>query len=206
MDRVPCRAVLDEEISRSASTTLREISERVCDSALRAIVVQHREGILKRRWKVAWFGWACDARDGAEIFVNGPEVVIRQVAETRPGHGLEKICAEWSRNASRVNDSCWAGRVEVIQVHARPHDLNKFGKRVASYGQSSFIRCQVAGDDVRGAWRYGAKIPAAAKVGRRIDYRRLAKVWVLVRQELSDRRASAVALVAGDVCVDDIAA
>src|SRR4029077_3940148 len=33
----------------------------------------------------------------------------------------------------------------------------------------------------------------------------LAKVWILAWQELSDRRASAVALIAGDVRVDDIA-
>jgi len=96
--------------------------------------------------------------------------------------------------------------VEVIQVHASPHDLNKFGKRVASYGQSCFIRCQVAGDYVRGAWCYCTKIPTATKVGRWIDYRRLAKVWILAWQELSDRRAGAVALIARDMCVDDIAA
>jgi hypothetical protein len=168
--------------------------------------VEHRERILKRSWKVAWVGWAGDAGDGAEIFVDGAQIVIGQVAETRPRHGLEKVRAERSRNAARINGSSWAGRVEVIQVCACPHDLNKFGKRVAAYGQSGFIRCQVARDYVRGAWRYCAKIPAAAKVGGRIDYRRLAKVWILAWQELIDRRAGAVALIAGDVCVDDIAA
>jgi len=96
--------------------------------------------------------------------------------------------------------------VEAIQVRARPHDLNKFGKRVATYGQSSFIRCQVAGDDVGGAWSYRAKISATPEVGRRIDYRRLAKVWILAWQELIDCRAGTVALIAGDMCVDDIAA
>jgi len=96
--------------------------------------------------------------------------------------------------------------VEVIQVHARPHDLNKFRKRVASHGESRFIGCQVTGDDMGGAWRYGAKISAATKVGRRIDYRRLAKVWIAAWEKLSERRASAVALIARDVCVDDIAA
>jgi len=132
--------------------------------------------------------------------------MIRQVAETRPGHCLEKVCAERSWNAAGVNDSRWTGRVEVIQVDARSHNLNKFHERVASYGQTSFIRCQVAGDYVRGAWRYCTKISAATKVGRRIDYRRLAKVWIAAWQELSERRAGAVALIAGDMCVDDIAA
>jgi hypothetical protein len=96
--------------------------------------------------------------------------------------------------------------MEVIHVHTRPHNLNKFRKRVASYGQSSFIGCQVAGDDVRGAWRYCTKISAATKVGRRIDYGWLAKIWISPRLELSERRAGAMALVAGDVRVDDIAA
>ncbi len=52
---------------------------------------------------------------------------------------------------------------------------------------------------MRGAWCYGAKIPAATKVRRRIDYCGLAKVWILAWQELSERRAGAVALIAGDV-------
>jgi hypothetical protein len=95
--------------------------------------------------------------------------------------------------------------MEVIQVRARPHNLNKFGKRVATYGQSSFIGCQVAGDDVRSAWCYRAKISAATEVGRRIDYRRLAKVRILAWQELIDCRAGTVTFIAGDVCVDDIA-
>jgi hypothetical protein len=96
--------------------------------------------------------------------------------------------------------------MEVIQVHAGPHDQNKFGKGVAAYGQSGFIGCQVAGDDVRGAWRNGTEIPAATKVGRSIDYRRLAEVWIAAWQELSERRAGAVALIARHVRVDDIAA
>jgi hypothetical protein len=96
--------------------------------------------------------------------------------------------------------------MEVIQVHTCPHNLNKLRKRVTSNGQSGFIGCQVAGDDVRGAGCYCAKISAATKVGRWINYRRLAKVWILAWQELGDRRAGAVALIAGDVRVDDIAA
>jgi hypothetical protein len=59
---------------------------------------------------------------------------------------------------------------------------------------------------VRGARCYCTKISAATEVGRRIDYRWLAKVWIRTWQELSDRRAGAVALITGDVRVDDIAA
>jgi hypothetical protein len=96
--------------------------------------------------------------------------------------------------------------MEIIQIHARPHDLNKFRKRVAPYGEPGFIRCQIARDDVRGAWRYCTKISAATKVGRGIDHGWLTKVWILARQELRDRWAGAVALIAGDVGVDDVAA
>jgi len=59
---------------------------------------------------------------------------------------------------------------------------------------------------VRRAWRHWTKISAATEVRRRIDYRRLPKVWIPTWQELSDRRAGAVALITGDVRVDDIAA
>jgi hypothetical protein len=96
--------------------------------------------------------------------------------------------------------------VEVIKVHARPHNLNKFRKGVAAHGQTSFIRCQVAGDNVGRAWRNGTEIPASTKVSRGIDYRRLAKVWILVWKELIECGTGAVALIAGDVGVDDIAA
>jgi hypothetical protein len=77
---------------------------------------------------------------------------------------------------------------------------------VASYGPSGFIRCQVAGDDVRGTWCYGTKVSAATKVGRRIDYSWLAKVGIVAWEKLSERRAGTVALIAGDMGVDDIAA
>jgi len=96
--------------------------------------------------------------------------------------------------------------MELIQVHARPQDLNKLLKRAASYRQSGFIGCQVAGDDVRRPCHQRAEISAAPQVCRRIDFLRLAKVWVSAWQELSDRGAGAVALIAGDGRVDDIAA
>jgi hypothetical protein len=96
--------------------------------------------------------------------------------------------------------------VEVIQVHAGPHNLNKFRKRVAAYGQSSLIRCQVAGNDVRGARCNRAKISATTKVGRRVDYGGLSKVWILVWNELIECRASAVTLIAWNMSVYDITA
>jgi len=132
--------------------------------------------------------------------------MVRQVSKTRPRHGLEKVSIVWRGNAARVNNSCCTGRMEVIQVHARPDDLNKLPKCAAAYGQAGFIGCEVAGDDDRRTWHRCTKTSAATQVRRRIDYRRLAKVWIIPRQELVDRRAGAMALIAGDGCVDNIAA
>jgi hypothetical protein len=68
---------MEEVISGGASTTLREIKGHVPATSSKTIVVQHRERILNKRWKVAWVGWACDARDRAEVFVDGPQVMVR---------------------------------------------------------------------------------------------------------------------------------
>lgn len=56
---------------------LREMKLRVPASVSKTIVVQHRERILNRSWKVAWFGWACDAGDRAQILVDGPQIMVR---------------------------------------------------------------------------------------------------------------------------------
>jgi len=55
------------------------------------------------------------------------------------------------------------GRMEVIQVHPRPHDLNKLPKRVASYGQAGLIGRQVAGDDDRRTCHRRTKTSAPPK-------------------------------------------
>jgi len=68
---------MDGEISAVLRQAVRGIKERVPASASKTIVVQHRERILKRSWKIAWFDRACDAGDRAEIFVNGPKVMVR---------------------------------------------------------------------------------------------------------------------------------
>ena len=67
---------MDDEISPSALSGMREIRESVATSGSKTIVVQNRERILKRRWKVAWVGWTCDAWYRAEIFVDGPQVMV----------------------------------------------------------------------------------------------------------------------------------
>src|SRR6266851_765724 len=82
--------------------------------ALPAVVVAR-----VRRW------WAFDARDSAQIFVDGAEVMIRHVFINRPWHYLQKVSVERKGNAARVKDSLWTGRMEVIHVYASPNDLNK---------------------------------------------------------------------------------
>jgi hypothetical protein len=52
--------------------------------------------------------------------------------------------------------------MEMIQIHAGPHNLNKFRKSVSAYRKSGFIGCQVTGNDVRGARSNRSKISAAA--------------------------------------------
>jgi len=59
---------------------------------------------------------------------------------------------------------------------------------------------------MRSARGYCTKVSAATKVRRWIDYRWLAKIWILAWQKLSERRARPVALITRHVRVDDIAA
>jgi hypothetical protein len=97
--------------------------------------------------------------------------------------------------------------MEVIHVYACPYDLDKLWKRMTSFRQSSFVRCQIAWDDVRKrTWPgEGTKIPAATQVGRGVELRWLAKVWIAARREFGSG-VSAVATIAVALCVDDVAA
>jgi hypothetical protein len=97
--------------------------------------------------------------------------------------------------------------MEVIHVDACPYDLNKLFKCATPFRQPSFVRGQIARDDV---WKWtwpgeGTKIPAPTQVGRRVNLSRLAKVWVAIRGEFGSR-ASAVATIAVALCVDNVAA
>jgi hypothetical protein len=97
--------------------------------------------------------------------------------------------------------------MEVIHVDACPHNLNKLFKCVTPFRTTSFVRAQIARDDVwKWAWPgEGTEISAAAQVGSRINLRRLAKVWISTRSEFGFR-ASAVATIAVALRVDNVAA
>src|SRR5882762_1964767 len=100
---------------------LREIGDPFSAAVLRTIVAQLR---LARDYSV-------DAGNGAEIFVDGTEVVIRHVFINGPRHDLEQIPVEWKRHTARVKDPWWTGRMQVIQIDAGPNDLYKLSIRVA---------------------------------------------------------------------------
>src|ERR1700682_3231082 len=110
--------------------------------------------------------------------------MIRHVSIIGPGHYLKNRTVEWKREA----------RVEMIRVHASPHDVAELWQRGAPHGHSSFVRCQVAGNDVVfriGPWER-AEISAATQVGGRIDFREpvkggTTKVWVSSKDEFGRR-------------------
>ena len=145
---------------------------RCSDPTLVAVVVPR---VRRRR--------ARDARDRTEIFIDCPEVVVGHVLDIEPHHYLEKITVEWRRYAAWVYGSC-AGRMEVIQIHARPHDPKKVGERDAPLRPPSFVRGQVAGDNVRRTRYEGAEMPSSAQVSVGIDLLRLAEEWISTRGEL----------------------
>src|SRR5437879_5290336 len=105
-----------------------------------------------RRWRTR------DAGDGAEVFVNGAEVMVAHASKGRPWHDLEKSAVEWRREH----------RVELIRVYSSPDGMTELNKRIAPDRQPSLVRRQVAGDDVCGrSWSWvGAEVSAATQVGR----------------------------------------
>jgi hypothetical protein len=49
--------------------------------------------------RVGGVGWPLDARNGTEIFVDGPEFMICHILKNRPRHDLENFAVEWSGQA-----------------------------------------------------------------------------------------------------------
>ena len=124
-----------------------------------------------------------DAGDSAQIFVDGAEVMFSHALKIGPWHNLQKIPVEGLWHAARIKDPWWTGWMQMIHIHASSHDLSELGKRVAPFRQPSFVRRQVAGDDMRSptAWRKIAEISSSTQIGCRIDLLRLAKEWVSAR-------------------------
>src|SRR5271165_5074053 len=90
-----------------------------------------------------------DARNGAEIFVDGFELMIRHVLEPWPRHDLENIPIRRSRKAVfwRWRRCARAGRMLAIVVLARPHDRHELVEGDSSRRPAGFVWRQVAADD-----------------------------------------------------------
>ena len=75
-----------------------------------------------------------DARDGAQIRVNGEQIVVRHALIIRPGHDLDKIAIDprGARNAVCGSDGGTV-RMPVIEILAMPDDLYKLRERVAAF-------------------------------------------------------------------------
>ena len=76
---------------------------------------------------IGWFSRVVSlyARNGAEVFVNGTEIVIGQPLEIRPRHDLQQGAVEGMRNATGVRRSraCW---MKLIWVFAGAHGVQEF--------------------------------------------------------------------------------
>ena len=74
--------------------------------------------------------------------------MIGQIGVARPRHDLEQIAVEGRRDAISVGGP-GAGGMDVIGVHAGPHDAQEGRIAVSAFGKPGGIRGQVPGDDVR---------------------------------------------------------
>src|SRR5215470_8978992 len=150
-------------------------------------------------------GRTCHARYGAQVLIDGAQVMVSHVLEIEPRHDLQKITIERWRHAACVNDARRTRRMEMIHIHACPDDLNKLFKSVPPFWQAGFVRCQIAGDNVRRtAWHERTEIPAASQIGGRINHLWLTKVRVTARKKLVVARPCVVATVAIARCVDKV--
>ena len=95
------------------------------------VVVQRILGVLR----------TLDARDGAQIRVNGQEVVVRHALKIGPRHDLEKIAVErrdwWKAVCRYFIRTVWMKMVKILPL---PEDFAELFKRVIPFRQSSFGR------------------------------------------------------------------
>jgi hypothetical protein len=86
---------------------------------------------------------AFEARNRAEVSVNSLNVAICEGSEARPGHDLQQ-------------------RMNMVEVHAEPHGLSKFGIRHSSRARRG-IGCDIARDHAR------PEDPSSPHVTRGVD-------------------------------------
>src|SRR5437016_7074660 len=94
--------------------------------------------------------YSVDTRNGAQIRVDGQEVVVGHALEVWPGHDLEKIAIDTREGRNAVcSSSGGTVRMQLIEILAVPHDLTKLFKRGTAFRPPGFIGGQVAANNVR---------------------------------------------------------
>src|SRR5260370_25109894 len=89
--------------------------------------------------------YSVDARDGAQIRVNGQQVVVRHALIIGPRHDLEKIPINPCRGRNAVcSYTGGAVLMQMIKILASPVDLTKLLKRVAAFMPPGFVWCHGA--------------------------------------------------------------
>jgi hypothetical protein len=96
-----------------------------------------------------------DAGNGAQILINGAQIVIRHVLVNGPGHHLKHFAIERRQKACAIGISgerssggtIWmnvgAAARTVVVVLSRTHDREELLKRVASFGPPRLVWSQV---------------------------------------------------------------
>jgi hypothetical protein len=93
--------------------------------------------------------------NGAEILVNGIEIVVRHVRECRPRHDLEEIAVYRIASRSGNANRCLTGidlrqlrgctsRMDVIEISAILHDLLKIRQGVTPFRFPGLVRGQIS--------------------------------------------------------------
>ena len=150
---------------------------------------------------------AFHARNGAQILIDGAEIVVGHVLIDGPRHDLEEIPVEWRGDTFSVG-SAGAGRMHMVRIDTGANDGLELRKRIAAFRPPRFVGRQVAGNNVRerSRPRKRTEVSATTQIRLRIDDRRLlAEVRVATRDVFGCwvRRVAAVAVA---LCVHNIAA
>src|SRR5260221_3113956 len=92
--------------------------------------------------------------------------MVSHVLIDRPRHDLEKIPMEWRRDTFSVGGAC-AGRMYIVSIDAGAHDGFESCKGIAAFRPPSFVRGQVAGNNMRERPRprKRTEVSAATQVG-----------------------------------------
>jgi transposase len=126
---------VEERLKKPQTSCARLGHYRSSDSAHSLTDVLQVARQVRRAWQ---------ARNGAQILIDGPQVMVSHVLEIEPRHDLQKGTIEWSWHAA------WVERVvtrrmdavpvyDAVQVCAGSYDCNKVLKRGAPYRQTGFV-------------------------------------------------------------------